>query len=58
MFRFFMAVNSQQYVNNTLEPFFKQLTEEEKCYEYLQEGNTPQHSIKNLMLFLWNESVK
>jgi hypothetical protein len=53
-----MAVNSQQYVNNTLEPFFKQLTEEEKCYEYLQEGNTPQHSIKNLMLFLWNESVK
>jgi hypothetical protein len=37
-------VNSDRYVNDTLNPFFNQLTAEERQYGYFQQDNATAHT--------------
>jgi hypothetical protein len=42
-------MNSDRYIRNTLEPFFEQLTDEERQYGYFQEDSSTLHATWNSM---------
>jgi hypothetical protein len=42
-------VNSDRYVRNILEPFFEQLTDDERQYGYFQQDNATAHAARNSM---------
>jgi hypothetical protein len=43
-------VNSECYVNDILNPFFNQLTAEERQYGYFQQGNATAHTAYATMV--------
>jgi hypothetical protein len=43
------TVNSDRYVRNILEPFFEQLTDDERQYGYFQQDNATAHIARNSM---------
>jgi thiamine phosphate synthase YjbQ (UPF0047 family) len=43
-------VNSDPYVNDILNPFFNQLTAEERQYEHFQEDNATAHTANAAMV--------
>jgi hypothetical protein len=43
-------VNSDRYVNDILNPFFNQLTAEERQYGYFQRDNTTTHTAAATMV--------
>jgi hypothetical protein len=47
---FHEIVNSDRYVNDTLNPFFNQLTAEERQYGYFQQNNTTAHTANAAMV--------
>jgi hypothetical protein len=43
-------VNSDRYVNDILNPFFNQLTAEERQYGYFQQDNSTAHTVNASMV--------
>jgi hypothetical protein len=41
---YYETVNSDRYVRNVLEPFFEQLTDDERQYGYFQQDNATAHT--------------
>jgi hypothetical protein len=46
-------VNSGRYVNDILNPFFNQLTAEERQHGYFQQDNTTAHTANETMVAIW-----
>jgi hypothetical protein len=46
-------VNSDRYVNDILNPFFYQLTAEERQYGYFQQDNATAHIAYATMVAIW-----
>jgi hypothetical protein len=47
---FHETVNSDQYINDILNPFFSQLTAEERQYGYFQQDNATAHTVNAAMV--------
>jgi hypothetical protein len=46
-------VNSDRYVDDILNPFFNQLTAEERQHEYFQQDNATAHKANATMVTIW-----
>jgi hypothetical protein len=46
-------VNSDRYVNDILNPFFNQLTAEQRQHGYFQQDNATAHTANATMVAIW-----